>query len=402
MLELKGRYAHAKVFTDDLEATAISQIKTLLDQPFMQDTHPRFMPDAHAGKGCVIGTTMIVSDEICPNLVGVDIACGVLVVALGRAEIDVKRLDRIIHREIPAGFRTHRDEFSSLLSRERFGFAVEDLRVYSELSHKVKERAKQSYGTLGGGNHFIELARSDQSGQLFLVIHSGSRHLGHQIAEHYQKLAQSRQRLRPGFKDRPKDLATLHRIHDDRHFENYLHDSDVARSYARANRILMAETILQHFFEAEYEFQPDGKIFKDGLPDDISWFETVHNYIDQRDKQAIILRKGAISAREGEKVIIPLNMRDGSLIALGKGNPDWNYSGPHGAGRIMSRSEARKKLRLSDYERSMEGIYTTTANQATIDEAPFAYKEAQAIKESISETLEIIDHIKPIYNFKAK
>lgn len=164
----------------------------------------------------------------------------------------------------------------------------------------------------------------------------------------------------------------------------------------------MAETILESYYQAEYEFLPDGRVLKDGLPDDISWFETVHNYIDQRDKQALILRKGAISAREGEKVIIPLNMRDGSLIALGKGNPDWNYSGPHGAGRIMSRTEARKKLKLSDYERSMEGIYTTTANQATIDEAPFAYKEAQAIKESIGETLEIIDHIKPIYNFKAK
>lgn len=402
MFELKGRYANAKVFAEDLEETAISQIKTLIDQPFMQGTNPRFMPDSHAGKGCVIGTTMIIHDEICPNLVGVDIACGVLVVSLGKVKIDVKQLDRIIHREIPAGFKTHRDEFSSRISQDRFGFTIEDLKVYHQLSPKVRQRAKQSYGTLGGGNHFIELARSEQTNHLFLLVHSGSRHLGHQIAEHYQQLAQKLQRHKPELKGRPRDLATLHRDDDGKYFSDYLHDSEIARKYARANRLLIAETILQHYFEAEYEFQPDGRILKDGLPTDISWFETVHNYIDQRNKSQIILRKGAISAHAGEKVIIPLNMRDGSLIALGKGNPDWNYSGPHGAGRTMSRTEARKKLKLVDFQRSMEGIYTTTATQATIDEAPFAYKDAQEIKRSIGDTLEIIDHIKPIYNFKAK
>lgn len=401
MFEIQGKYATAKVFAGILEKTAVDQINTLLNQPFMEDTQPRFMPDAHAGKGCVIGTTMHIRDEICPNLVGVDIACGVLVVELGKAAMNPIKLDQIIHLHIPAGFITHKTKHSTKEIKQRFGFAIEDLKIYDKLPVQVKERAKKSYGTLGGGNHFIELAKSDESDRYYLVIHSGSRHLGHQIAQHYQSLAEKKWR-RSYHKGRSSDLATLHRSDDQTEFGNYLHDSEIARKYAKANRILMAENILNHYFDSQFELQLDGRILKDGLQAECSWFETVHNYIDQSNRQDMILRKGAISAQTGERVILPLNMRDGSVIAIGKGNPDWNYSGPHGAGRSMSRSQARRQLNLEDFKQTMAGIYTTTATRDTIDEAPFAYKDSQEIIDQISDTLTIVDHIRPIYNFKAK
>lgn len=401
MFEIQGKYATAKVFAGILEKTAVDQINTLLNQPFMEDTQPRFMPDAHAGKGCVIGTTMHIRDEICPNLVGVDIACGVLVVELGKAAMNPIKLDQIIHLHIPAGFITHKTKHSTKEIKQRFGFAIEDLKIYDKLPVQVKERAKKSYGTLGGGNHFIELAKSDESDRYHLVIHSGSRHLGHQIAQHYQSLAEKKWR-RSYHKGRSSDLATLHRSDDQTEFGNYLHDSEIARKYAKANRILMAENILNHYFDSQFELQLDGRILKDGLQAECSWFETVHNYIDQSNRQDMILRKGAISAQTGERVILPLNMRDGSVIAIGKGNPDWNYSGPHGAGRSMSRSQARRQLNLEDFKQTMAGIYTTTATRDTIDEAPFAYKDSQEIIDQISDTLTIVDHIRPIYNFKAK
>lgn len=401
MFEIQGKYATAKVFAGILEKTAVDQIKTLLNQPFMEDTQPRFMPDAHAGKGCVIGTTMHIRDEICPNLVGVDIACGVLVVELGKAAMNPIKLDQIIHLHIPAGFITHKTKHSTKEIKQRFGFAIEDLKIYDKLPVQVKERAKKSYGTLGGGNHFIELAKSDESDRYYLVIHSGSRHLGHQIAQHYQSLAEKKW-MRSYHKGRSSDLATLHRSDDQTEFGNYLHDSEIARKYAKANRILMAENILNHYFDSQFELQLDGRILKDGLQAECSWFETVHNYIDQSNRQDMILRKGAISAQTGERVILPLNMRDGSVIAIGKGNPDWNYSGPHGAGRSMSRSQARRQLNLEDFKQTMAGIYTTTATRDTIDEAPFAYKDSQEIIDQISDTLTIVDHIRPIYNFKAK
>lgn len=401
MFEIQGKYATAKVFAGTLEKTAVDQINTLLNQPFMEDTQPRFMPDAHAGKGCVIGTTMHIRDEICPNLVGVDIACGVLVVELGKAAMNPIKLDQIIHLHIPAGFITHKTKHSTKEIKQRFGFAIEDLKIYDKLPVQVKERAKKSYGTLGGGNHFIELAKSDESDRYYLVIHSGSRHLGHQIAQHYQSLAEKKWR-RSYHKGRSSDLATLHRSDDQTEFGNYLHDSEIARKYAKANRILMAENILNHYFDSQFELQLDGRILKDGLQAECSWFETVHNYIDQSNRQDMILRKGAISAQTGERVILPLNMRDGSVIAIGKGNPDWNYSGPHGAGRSMSRSQARRQLNLEDFKQTMAGIYTTTATRDTIDEAPFAYKDSQEIIDQISDTLTIVDHIRPIYNFKAK
>ena len=401
MFEIQGKYATAKVFAGILEKTAVDQINTLLNQPFMEDTQPRFMPDAHAGKGCVIGTTMHIRDEICPNLVGVDIACGVLVVELGKAAMNPIKLDQIIHLHIPAGFITHKTKHSTKEIKQRFGFAIEDLKIYDKLPVQVKERAKKSYDTLGGGNHFIELAKSDESDRYYLVIHSGSRHLGHQIAQHYQSLAEKKWR-RSHHKGRSSDLATLHRSDDQTEFGNYLHDSEIARKYAKANRILMAENILNHYFDSQFELQLDGRILKDGLQAECSWFETVHNYIDQSNRQDMILRKGAISAQTGERVILPLNMRDGSVIAIGKGNPDWNYSGPHGAGRSMSRSQARRQLNLEDFKQTMAGIYTTTATRDTIDEAPFAYKDSQEIIDQISDTLTIVDHIRPIYNFKAK
>jgi len=322
------------------------------------------MPDVHAGAGCTIGTTMTVNDKIVPNLVGVDIGCGMEVARLDNKRINLPELDNAVNRLIPSGFniRKRGHKFNDLIN-------LEDLR-YKNVN---LDRARKSIGTLGGGNHFIEAVK-DGEGNIYLVVHSGSRQLGNDLALYYQREAYNRM---PKGSDVPKVLAYAeHELFDD-----YIHDMKIVQKFADINRKAIVEEIAgeMKFVIAEQ-------------------FTTIHNYIDT---ESMILRKGAVSAKTGEKLIIPMNMRDGSLICAGKGNPDWNYSAPHGAGRLMSRTEAKQSLTLNDFKKSMDGIYTSSVNKGTLDEAPGAYKPMQEIIRHIGDTAEILKEIKPIYNFKA-
>lgn len=405
MIELKGKYSNAKVFTDNVEEGAISQIIQLCNQEFVSGCKIRIMPDTHAGAGCVIGFTADLGDKVIPNIVGVDIGCGMLTISLGNSKIDLQKLDKLINEYIPCGMATHQ-------SRVAKYDEINSLHCIREL--KESKRFEKSIGTLGGGNHFIEVD-SDDEGNNYLVIHSGSRNLGKQVAEYYQGLAvdlcsgkdkfyEEKDKLITEYKEMgkreqiqkavekllkkytglkpkyPKELCFLTGDYRAR----YLHDMNLCQQYAAINRITMANIILQKMYNRIIE--------------DYEYFQTVHNYINFKDN---IIRKGSISAYKDEKVLIPINMRDGSLLCMGKGNEDWNYSAPHGAGRIMSRSKAKELLKLEDYQNSMKGIYTSTVNRSTLDEAPMAYKPMQEIVNNIGDTVEIIKIIKPIYNFKA-
>lgn len=391
MIELKAKFNNAKVFTDNIDAETISQIMLLLNQEFVKDNKIRIMPDTHAGSGCVIGTTMTIKDKIVPNLVGVDIGCGMHAVKLKEKEIDLSALDKVIEKYIPSGTNIHELMVSP--------YDLDDI-----IAPIDKERARRSIGTLGGGNHFIEVNR-DSEGYLWLVIHTGSRHLGIEICKYYQDLAYKTlkgrgdvvkdviERLKAEGRQReiestikaikekeitiPKDLCYL----EGDNFRNYIHDMNLAQKYALINRMHIADEIMRLLFLHEEER-----------------FDTIHNYIDIDN---MILRKGAISAQAGEKVIIPMNMRDGSLICVGKGNPDWNYSAPHGAGRVMSRSKAKESINMYDFKESMKDIYSTSVVESTIDEAPMVYKPMDEIIANIKDTVEVMDIIKPIYNFKA-
>ena len=398
MMEIKGQVNTAVCFAKVIEDEAIEQIRRMCDYDFTAGSQIRIMPDVHAGKGCTIGTTMTVRDKAVPNIVGVDIGCGMYTVNLGKVEIDMEQMDAAAHF-IPSGLNVWegRKEHFDLLG----------LRCYRGL--KDAKRLERSLGTLGGGNHFIEIDQA-ADGTKYLVIHSGSRNLGKQVAEFYQRLAidlnkgkeeyfAKRDALIAEYKAAgrrneiqdalkalkweareatiPEDLCFVY----GQYLEDYLHDVEICQRFARRSRELMAEIILQRLgIEA------------------VDAFHTIHNYIDTDE---MILRKGAIAAHEGEKVLIPINMRDGSVLAIGKGNPDWNYSAPHGAGRIMSRTAAKENLDLDEYRREMEGIYTTSVNEATLDEAPMAYKSLSDIIDVISESVDVIEVLKPIYNFKA-
>ncbi|HHT50865.1 MAG TPA: RtcB family protein [Eubacteriaceae bacterium] len=403
-MELRGKYGMAKVFTENLEPGAKDQIIELLDQDFIEGAQVRIMPDVHQGMGCVIGFTADMGDKVIPNIVGVDIGCGMLVVELGAIEIDYSTLDKIIHNKIPSGFRIHEE-------RKYKYPRLQDLYCFRDL--KDTKRFEKSIGTLGGGNHFIEIGEDSKKNK-FLIIHSGSRNLGKQVADHYQKMAidlakgnqdyyEKKQKIISHYKETgrkkeikkalkelereyknlkpnyPKDLCFL----TGKYREMYLQDMKICQDYASTNRVVMGEIIINSLFNKVIEEYP--------------YFETIHNYINFKDN---IIRKGAISAYEGEKVLIPINMRDGSILAIGKGNPDWNYSAPHGAGRVMSRNQARERLNLKEFKKAMEGIYTTSINKSTLDEAPFAYKSMEEILDSLGETVEIIDILKPLYNFK--
>ena len=366
MIELKGKYNTAKLYTNTAEPTAIQQIEHLLDQEFLAGSKIRIMPDAHAGMGCTIGTTMTLTDKIVPNLVGVDIGCGMETVLLKDKNIELQQLDKAIHQYIPAGFKTR-------TTPHHFNDDI-DLTELRCARHVDLERAVLSIGTLGGGNHFIELGK-DEDGQLYLVVHSGSRNLGKQVCEHYQKAAAKSLGLKGKNADRV--LAYL----EGQLLDDYLHDMEIVQRYADINRKAMVR---------ELEKRVKFKIAEQ--------FPTIHNYIDL---DSMILRKGAISAKEGEKILIPMNMRDGSLICIGKGNEDWNFSAPHGAGRLMSRTAAKEAITLTQYEKAMKGIYSSTVNKSTLDEAPFAYKPMEEIISNIGETADIIKTVKPLYNFKA-
>ena len=366
MIELQGKYNSAKLFTDNAEASAIQQIEHLLDQEFMAGSKVRIMPDAHAGMGCTIGTTMTIMGKVVPNLVGVDIGCGMETVLLKDRAIEFNQLDKAIHQYVPAGFEIRQ-------TPHHFNEEI-NLKTLRRAKHMDLKRAALSIGTLGGGNHFIELGK-DEEGQLYLVVHSGSRNLGKQVCDHYQKAAADS--LNRKGKGADRVLAYL----EGEMYDNYLHDMAIVQRYADLNRKAIVK---------ELEKRVKFKIAEQ--------FTTVHNYIDLNK---MILRKGAISAQKGEKVLIPMNMRDGSLICIGKGNPDWNYSAPHGAGRIMSRTEAKKSFTLNQYEKAMKGIYSSTVNNKTLDEAPFAYKPMEEIVANIGETADIVKTVKPLYNFKA-
>lgn len=391
-----------KIFTDNIEHEALDQIYTLIKQPAFADCKVRIMPDVHAGAGCVIGFTADLGDKVIPNIVGVDIGCGMLTVELGNIELDLAALDSAIRKRIPSGRNVHEGRCV------RFD-ELKELRCYREL--KDSKRLERSIGTLGGGNHFIEID-TDSDGVKYLIIHSGSRNLGKQVAEHYQKLAveimQGKDELyamqekliaeykaQGRRKEIQKAIAELHRkfnpnplgIPKDlcyltgKYREDYLHDMEICQRFAVKNRREMANAILDEM----------------GLHE-LSSFETIHNYIEFGSN---MVRKGAISAKAGEMLLIPINMRDGCIIGVGKGNEDWNCSAPHGAGRIMSRSKAKEVVSLSDFEKSMEGIYTTSVNQSTIDESPMVYKPMEEIVENIKDTVDILKIVKPIYNFKA-
>lgn len=357
MIELRGKYNNAIVYTDNIEQEAVSQIITLLNQPFAEQNQTRFMPDVHAGKGCTIGFTMKMDKIVCPNLVGVDIGCGVLVAKLGNISIDFEKLDKVIRERIPYGFNVHDYQRP---------FNLEGLMMYDSLGNK--DRILKSLGTLGSGNHYIEI-NVDEHDDKYLVIHSGSRNLGVQVCEHYQKIAREK------CTDAAKGLEYL----TGQDYEDYIHDMMITQRYAGANRQRMA-----------------GEITKNMGWDFLEVFQTVHNYIDEEG----YVRKGAVSARLGEKLIIPLNMRDGSLICVGKGNPDWNYSAPHGAGRILSRGQAKRELDLETFQNEMKDVYSTCVDKARLDESPMAYKDYKEIISNIGDTVDIISHIKPLYNFK--
>lgn len=406
MIMLKGKYSEAKVFTNNIDNAAISQIIELLNQPFAKDSKIRIMPDVHAGKGCVIGFTANLGDIIPINLVGVDIGCGVLTVELGDIKIDLEKLDQVIREKVPAGFNSHNEAVASF---DR----LKELYIYDKLKDKV--RIKNSVGSLGGGNHFIEVG-VDKNDKKYLVVHTGSRNLGHQVARYYHELAKKacsfdedqynkdrdiiirdyqksgRQKeiegalkrlkkkydnLKPKY---PEELCFL--VGEDR--LQYLHDMNLCQEYADLNRETIANIILGEMFDKSTE--------------SFKHFHTVHNYINFEDN---IIRKGAISAKNKEKVLIPINMREGSILARGKGSEDWNFSAPHGAGRIMSRGEAKDNIKLEEFKESMKGIYTSSVNEGTIDEAPMAYKPIREIIDNIGDTVEVLDIIKPIYNFKA-
>ncbi|MCR5304958.1 MAG: RtcB family protein [Oscillospiraceae bacterium] len=398
MFEIKGKFGSAKVFAEIAEESAVAQITELCNQPVSKGANIRIMPDVHTGAGCTIGTTMTVTDKAIPNLVGVDIGCGMETVKLKEKHIELQKLDKLIYKTIPSGFSVRE-------TPHRFAEQFDLSALYCAKQIYVP-RAMQSIGSLGGGNHFIE-ADCGEDGSIYLVIHSGSRHLGVEVARYYQEEAYRQlssasadevQALIAALKaeGREQDIQkALKALKTQKHtdvpkhlaytagtlFAQYIHDMKLTQQFAALNRRAMMDELIRgmglHIAEQ---------------------FTTVHNYIDT---EHMILRKGAVSARAGEKLLIPMNMRDGSLICTGKGNDDWNQSAPHGAGRLMSRSAAKASFTVSEFKKQMAGIYTTSVGSGTLDECPMAYKPAEAIIGCIGDTVEIDEIIRPIYNFKA-
>lgn len=396
-----------KIFTDNIEREALNQIYALVKQPAFSDCKVRIMPDVHAGAGCVIGFTADLGEKVIPNIVGVDIGCGMLTTNLGNIDINFNELDEVIRRYVPSGRNVHDFENTK---------PATDIidKLYCKEKLKNVDWLKRSCGTLGGGNHFIEIDE-DKKGNKYLIIHSGSRNVGKQVAEIYQQMAiddisgksnfkEDSEKLISEYKSSgrekeinkamkalklsyeqnttkiPKELSYL----TGEHREMYLHDMKLCQEFAVLNRRTI-QSIICYYMGWE-------------ITKETERFQTIHNYIEHETN---IVRKGAISAKTGEKVLIPINMRDGCILGIGKGNEDWNYSAPHGAGRIMSRSKAKEMVSLEEYEKSMSGIFTTSVNVSTIDESPMAYKPIKEIVENIKDAVEIVDIIKPVYNFKA-
>lgn len=426
MFEIKGKQNTAQIYATSIEDEAITQIYELCNQEWIQGCKIAIMPDCHSGKGCTIGTTITIHDKVCPNLVGVDIGCGMLTVKLPVElnDLSLKKLDYFITNNIPCGYdnNVHR-----IYSPDVENLYLEDLRCYSKLTNHL--RFELGIGSLGGGNHFIEIDEDNEHNK-YLVIHSGSRNLGNQVAKYYQDLAyedcnqfnKKMNQLIIKLKDtgREKEIETELRKFKEQfeqnlvipkqfaylegnHLDDYLHDMMLCQRYAQVNRKIIAKRILEYIFKEKYEkgnvlFNQCFTFQSDHIKIEMETFETIHNYINPNDH---ILRKGAISAYAGEKVLIPINMRDGAIIGIGKGNPDYNYSGPHGAGRLMSRSIAKEKISMDEFKESMKSIYSTSITRSTIDESPMAYKPINEIIENIQDSIEVVKIIKPIYNFKA-
>ena len=398
MIGLNGKYNSATVYTDLIDRSAVSQIIELCDQPMSEGARIRIMPDVHAGAGCTIGTTMTITNKVVPNIVGVDIGCGMETVKLKEKHIELQKLDKLIYEKIPSGFAVRQK-----VHRYAGKIDLTGLCCYDRIN---ADRALASIGTLGGGNHFIE-ADKGEDGSIYIVIHSGSRHLGVETAKYYQKEAYRRlnkcsdkevseligrlkaEGRQKQIKAELKKLENTKTTNVPKHlaycegelFEQYIHDMKIVQQFAMLNRQAMMDEIIKgmHLHVTEQ-------------------FTTIHNYIDTEN---MILRKGAVSAQAGEKLLIPINMRDGSLICIGKGNPEWNFSAPHGAGRLFSRSQAKQSFTVSEFKKQMQGIYTTSVNEQTLDECPMAYKSFDDIAGNIGDTADIIEVIKPIYNFKA-
>ena len=398
MIQIKGKYNEAKIFTDIVDSTSIAQVQELCNQEFTAGSRIRLMPDIHAGAGCTIGTTMTIADKVVPNLVGVDIGCGMETTRIREDHIELQKLDKLIYEKIPSGFSI-RDKAHRYLSQIDLG------ELYC-IQHVDRLRAEKSIGTLGGGNHFIEVDKDD-AGNLYLVVHSGSRHLGVEVASYYQeagykilnrtddasiealiarmkaegrgKEIQKELKKRKNLKQTniPKALAYV----SGELFDQYIHDMKIVQQFAMLNRQAMVDEIVKGM-KLHVEEQ----------------FTTIHNYIDTEN---MILRKGAVSAKAGEQLLIPINMRDGSLLCVGKGNEDWNCSAPHGAGRLMSRAMAKQSFTVSAFKKQMAEIYTTSVSKATLDECPMAYKGMEDILGNIGPTAEVTKIIRPIYNFKA-
>lgn len=396
--EITGKYNTAKVFTNVIENEAVEQIKILCNQEFITGSKICIMPDVHSGAGCTIGTTMTITDKVIPNLVGVDIGCGMETVMIADKEIDLEKLDKLIYEKIPSGHNIRKTPHELINEI--------DLNQLRCTGHVKMDRAIRSIGTLGGGNHFIE-AGKDEEGNIYITVHSGSRHLGLEVANYYQKMgykalnkvsdvdidktieqlkSEGREKeINKIIKEIKKQIITdipptLAYVSEEL-FDDYIYDMKLIQRFAVLNRKAMMDEIIK------------------GLGAEvIEEFTTIHNYIDT---DMMILRKGAVSAKKGEKLLIPINMRDGSLICMGKGNEDWNYSAPHGAGRLMSRTKAKKTFELKNFKKEMEGIYTTSVNKDTLDECPMAYKAMEDIIKNIGDTVDIVKRIIPIYNFKA-
>ncbi len=397
MIEINGKFNTAKVFTDVIDSQSVSQIIELCSQEFTIGEKIRMMPDVHAGSGCVIGTTMTITDKIVPNLVGVDIGCGMETVRIKEKHIELMQLDKLIYNKIPSGFAIRSKP-------HKYADEIDICKLRSADKIDLR-RAERSLGTLGGGNHFIEADKGENG--IYIVIHSGSRHLGVEVAKYYQEAGYKQlnsagddavRQLIDGLKAQGRDTEIrreLKKLENTKRtkipkslayvsgslFDDYIHDMRIVQQYAALNRKAMMDEIITGM-KLTVEEQ----------------FTTIHNYIDTDN---MILRKGSVSAQAGEKLIIPINMRDGSLICIGKGNPDWNYSAPHGAGRLMSRGEAKSSFTVSEFKKQMQGIYTTSVGKGTLDECPMAYKGMNDILNNIGDTAEIYEIIKPIYNFKA-
>lgn len=398
MIEILGKYNKAVCYTGKLDDRAYAQLKAVCDREEFADSKIRIMPDVHYGKGCTVGTTLTVNKKVVPAMVGVDIGCGMETVKLADKTLDLERLDAVIRENIPSG-RDIREKAHCLSDEAELD------KLYC-LGNIKFERALKSIGTLGGGNHFIEVDR-DEEGSLYLVIHSGSRHLGCEVAEYYQaegyrelygggkrQIAETIARLKAERRfteiettirklklEKPVALPYELVYVEGRLFDEYIHDMKIVQRFAALNRLAMTDVIIREMGLTELER-----------------FTTVHNYIDTDE---MILRKGAVAAHKGQKLLIPMNMRDGALVCIGKGNAEWNYSAPHGAGRLMSRTDAFDRLFLEDYREQMKGIYSTCVRLDTLDESPMAYKPIDEIVEQITPTVEIACRIKPIYNFKA-